>query len=147
MSLDADGNHKASFSEFLIGLWNYCSADALFLHKMAFDMADEDGGGKLTTQEVQALLFLIYGKGQSKKSQKEMYKKVRSTMKLLDTNQSGTVTFQEWEENSRHIQSLFRPSLELQKQLQKAYMGTSYWKKVIPPFHRYHHHARARASF
>jgi len=61
-----------------VGLWNYLSADANFVQKMAFDMADDDSGGKLSIDEVRQLLIIIHGKGPDKKSAKDLNKKVHA---------------------------------------------------------------------
>jgi len=114
MAIDIDGSGCISFPEFYVGLWNYLAADPFFVQKMAFDMADEDGGGKLTVDEVRQLLILIHGKGANKKSSKELNKKVHTVMKALDNDKSGVVTFAEWQANAKSIQSIFKPALELQ---------------------------------
>mmetsp|Transcript_12277 Transcript_12277/g.15795 ORF Transcript_12277/g.15795 Transcript_12277/m.15795 type:complete len:199 (+) Transcript_12277:375-971(+) len=127
--MDLDGSGQISFPEFFIGLWDYLSADKNTLTKMAFDMVDDDHGGKLSIDEVRQLLVMVHGKGRDKKNEKQMNKKLHTTMKQLDKDGSGQVTFPEWQANSKKIQSLFKPAVELQKKMRKAYFGKNFWMK------------------
>jgi Ca2+-binding EF-hand superfamily protein len=107
-AIDIDGSGCLSFDEFFVGLYNYLAGDQNFVQKMAFDMSDDDGGGKLSIDELRQLLILVHGKGPNKKSANELNKKIKNLMLQLDRDRSGTVTFAEFQLQGKKIQSLFK---------------------------------------
>ena len=91
-AIDIDGSGNLTFAEFFVGLYNYLAGDQNFVQKMAFDMCDVDGGGKLSVDELRQLLVLVHGKGPAKKGAKELNKKIKNLMNQLDGDRSGTVS-------------------------------------------------------
>jgi Ca2+-binding EF-hand superfamily protein len=60
--LDEDGNGTVDFREFVVALWNYCSLGRSTLPLFAFDTFDVDSSGRLTPDEVVAMLKEMYGR-------------------------------------------------------------------------------------
>ena len=118
-AIDCDGSGALSFSEFFVGIYNYLAGDQNFIQKLAFDMCDRDGGGKLSVDELRQMLTLVHGKGPQKKGAKELNKKLKALVSQLDRDHSGTVTLAEFMNAGKKIQSLFKPAFELQSQLRK----------------------------
>ena len=51
-------------------------------------------------------------------------------MKALDPQKTGWVTFASWQQNTKEVGKLFKPVMENQMLLQKAYGGKAYWAKA-----------------
>lgn len=51
-------------------------------------------------------------------------------MKVLDKDKSGCVTLVEWKANGSKIKDVFKPALQLQTQMRKAYLGGNFWTKA-----------------
>lgn len=60
--LDEDGNGTIDFREFVVALWNYCSLGRSTLPLFAFDTFDVDSSGRLTPDEIVAMLKEMYGR-------------------------------------------------------------------------------------
>ena len=56
--MEVSGDHKLSFSEFFVGLFNYCTCEHLGLVRFAFDMFDVDHSD-LSRAEVRQLYRLV----------------------------------------------------------------------------------------
>lgn len=128
MDLDGDGSLK--FSEFYVGLWNFLAADNSMLHKLMFEMADRRNQSSLCREDINQMVFLMYGTGPNKKSSADMTKILEKIMKAMDPNSSDEVSMAVWQKNASKTPELFKQTHELQAQLQKAYFGKAFWTKA-----------------
>lgn len=118
---DNDSYGQLDFSEFFIGMWNYCTLDKAALHRFAFDLFDFDGSAELGMTEVKALTMMIFGK-------KNAAKQINNVMQVFDTDNSGTITRKEWLDQCDKAESMMRPAFELRDALTKRFFGDAYWQ-------------------
>jgi Ca2+-binding EF-hand superfamily protein len=124
MDVDRSGNShlKLDFSEFFVGLYNYCTQSHETLVKFAFDLFDIDGGGHISLIEMEELVKMVYGKKTSEGQLKKL-------MKNMDRDGSGEITLNEFRALEKKNRSLLLPAFQLQQSLAKGIMGTSFWNK------------------
>ena len=61
-AMDVSGDHRITFVEFFVGLYNYCTMDKKTLVKFSFDLYDVDGSGEMDSAELRKLILLVHGK-------------------------------------------------------------------------------------
>jgi Ca2+-binding EF-hand superfamily protein len=124
MDVDRSGNShlKLDFSEFFVGLYNYCTQSHETLVKFAFDLFDIDGGGHISLIEMEELVKMVYGKKTSEGQLKKL-------MKNMDRDGSGEITLNEFRALEKKNRSLLHPAFQLQQSLAKGIMGASFWNK------------------
>ena len=126
MDIDKEGagqNNELEFSEFFVGLWNYCTLERKSLIKFSFDLYDRDGSGSIEMAEMRQLVKAVFG---SRKLDEQTMK----VMSSIDIDNSGTIRFSEFQAMERKHQSLLFPAFRLQEKMQKQALGVAYWKKA-----------------
>jgi len=118
-----DSHLQLDFSEFFVGLYNYCTLTHDTLVKFAFDMFDATGDGNIGKPEVEALVKMIYGK-------KAVETEAAKIMKMMDDDGSGEIGLAEFRKMEAKTRSLLFPAFQLQQQLAKKLMGGAFWKKA-----------------
>uniref|UniRef100_A0A7S2CHR9 Calmodulin n=1 Tax=Octactis speculum TaxID=3111310 RepID=A0A7S2CHR9_9STRA len=123
--LDADASGALNFSEFAVGVWNYCTYDVRLITKLAFDIFDIDQQGKLDLAECDALLRMVYDVPhldniEGPPSGKEI-------MELIDVNGDGEVTIDEFSDLMETHLYILQPALDLQRALRQRLLGVKFW--------------------
>jgi serine/threonine-protein phosphatase 2B regulatory subunit len=138
--MEVSGDHKLSFSEFFVGLFNYCTCEHLGLVRFAFDMFDVDHSGSISRAEVRQLYRLVKGKSgnvtvgqrriKKKKEKKSTQQHADELMNLMDKDGDGEITFEEFRAFEKKMSSLLYPAFNLQREMRKNIIGEGFWKKA-----------------
>lgn len=123
MVMEVGGDHKLSFSEFTVGMMNYCTSEHEGLVRFAFDMFDGDHSGHIDKLELKKLMRMAQGG----KRQKQAY--YDDMMRKIDTDRDGDITWAEFRTFEKKMPSLLQEPFHLQKNLQNKVCGMKYWKK------------------
>jgi|TARA_B110000208_G_scaffold181235_1_gene231749 Ca2+-binding EF-hand superfamily protein len=87
---EAGQNNELEFSEFFVGLWNYCTLDRSALIKFAFDLYDRDGSGAIEMAEMRQLVKSVFGT-------RSLDQKTMKIMQSIDIDNSGSIRFSEFQ--------------------------------------------------
>ncbi len=145
--MEVSGDHKLSFGEFFVGLYNYCTCSHDGLVRFAFDMFDVDHSGSISRAEVRQLYRLVKGKsGNVTIGQKRIKKKgkKKSTaqqadelMNQMDKDGDGEITFAEFQQFEKRMSSLLYPAFTLQREMRNNIIGRGFWTKATEQRKRY----------
>ena len=122
--VDTSGDGDLDFGEFFVGVYNYCSYDKKQIARFAFNLFDVDGSGEIERQEVQMLVKMMFGKG---KTDDETDKILR----ILDKDKDGKLSLSEFLEIQTKIDTMLKPAVQMQHQMQSRIMGASWWDTQI----------------
>jgi hypothetical protein len=109
----AAGAHEClSFEEFFVSMYNYCTQNHGTLVRFSFRVIS-DGKPYLTELDVGAFVALLYtDPGRNAAT-------TASMMQMLDSESTGRVTWEAFEQNEKKLGSMLYPAFRLQKQLRR----------------------------
>ncbi|GMH78178.1 hypothetical protein TrST_g878 [Triparma strigata] len=116
--LDLDESGALEFNEFVIGIWNFCTYDALLITKFAFDIFDIDDLGKLQMAECEALIRMVYDEADADPD----------LMKKIDADNDGEITIDEFADLIRRQPQILQPAFDMQRALRAKCFGAKYWE-------------------
>jgi hypothetical protein len=116
----AGGHHEClSFEEFFVSMYNYCSQNHATLVRFSFRVIS-DGKPYLTELDVGAFVALLYADpGRNAAT-------TASMMQVLDSEKTGHVTWEAFEQNEKKLGSVLYPAFRLQKQLRRKVSTLTY---------------------
>jgi Ca2+-binding EF-hand superfamily protein len=116
--LDLDESGALEFNEFVIGIWNFCTYDALLITKFAFDIFDIDDIGKLQLAECEALIRMVYDEADADPD----------LMKKIDADQDGEITIDEFAALITRQPQILQPAFDMQRALRNKCFGIKFWE-------------------
>mmetsp|Transcript_29562 Transcript_29562/g.68640 ORF Transcript_29562/g.68640 Transcript_29562/m.68640 type:complete len:468 (+) Transcript_29562:270-1673(+) len=122
MDVDREGKSGGvlDFSEFVMGLFNFCLLPASLLTKYMFSLYDTDNSGTITPEELRVMAVELFGP----KNGQVQYQKMTTT---LDANKDGQITAFEFVQAEKRAQSVLMPMMNLQFQLKTVTLGVMWW--------------------
>ena len=117
--LDLDESGALTFNEFVIGIWNFCTYDAMLITKFAFDIFDIDDLGKLQLAECEALIRMVYDEADADPD----------LMKKIDADKDGEITIDEFAALIRRQPQILQPAFDMQRALRSKVRR---WKAPPP---------------
>lgn len=124
--LDTDGSGSLEFSEFVVGVWNYCTYDVRLITKLAFDIFDVDRGGTLEIAECDALLRMVYDVDDI--DHIEGPPSGPEILAEIDVNGDGEVTLDEFSDLMESHTYILAPAFDLQRGLRQKILGVKFWE-------------------
>jgi serine/threonine-protein phosphatase 2B regulatory subunit len=116
--LDLDESGALEFKEFVIGIWNFCTYDALLITKFAFDIFDVDNIGKLQLAECEALLRMVYDEADADPE----------LMRKIDADGDGEITIDEFSNLIKRQPQILQPAFDMQRALRTKCFGVKFWE-------------------
>ena len=123
-SMDADGDQRIDFPEFVRATWAYVSLSKAGLREFAFHLYDLDGSGSIERFEVEAMVHELYG------STWKSSRLARDTLRKLGGRSTKTLALSEFVDFAKSHPALLFPAFQLQRQLQKKLGGTRMWDGI-----------------
>jgi serine/threonine-protein phosphatase 2B regulatory subunit len=157
--MDEDRSGQIDVREFVIGIWNYLTFDKNTLIAFAFDMYDVDGSGVLEWEELEAVVWDIYGGwdgdpavARQNRNAKRCLDHVRQEMRRMerarDEQEHKNATAQREEDYtpvlardfmvsadlfhdfvSKH-EAMLQPARAVQLMMQRRILGPAFWKEA-----------------
>lgn len=121
------GGNSINFLEFMVSVWNICTANPDTLVNFAFDLYNLNSDGKLIYPEMKVLIEQLYGvAGKTTLMGKQCLAEL--------TNLAGTSDSAFSLENfaffaSNHSMLLY-PAFQIQQSIQQRVLGLNYWEKI-----------------
>jgi Ca2+-binding EF-hand superfamily protein len=119
--LDSDKSGDLDFFEFVVNIYHYCTYDWQGLVGYCFDLNDTSGDGSLDVQEVEGMIKDLFGK--------ELDSRVKSILRKMDDDGSGTISKSEFTRYSRQFPVLMFPAFLVQEAMRKKVFGPGFWQK------------------
>ena len=125
--LDEDNDGQLDFPEFVNAVGTYNMFGVTEWLQFAFGMFDKDGNGYIMEPELKELLVTIHGDDPLHTGG------VDRVMDVFDRNGDGKVEWAEFESVNKRYASMFMPIFNIQKSMQRSFLGARYWnrKKTI----------------
>mmetsp|Transcript_10952 Transcript_10952/g.21902 ORF Transcript_10952/g.21902 Transcript_10952/m.21902 type:complete len:492 (+) Transcript_10952:97-1572(+) len=128
---------KSEFFQFFAAVYHYNIFDQDDLVAHTFALADENGNGRLSIEELTVLVHYVYGTHVAKSEVGGMIVTTNRTdiqtantvMKNLDRSGSGSVTLPMFQQGIRKHGNLLSPAFNTQQHLRRACGGRTVWKK------------------
>lgn len=121
---DDDGSGKIDFREFVLSLWNYCTLSKASLVMFAFDLYDTDSTGELSPEEIEGMLFDLYGKQARTHPQA---KQITKELRILDSK--ATINVDRFRAFVTTHPALLFPAFQMQLALRQHVLGVRFWQR------------------
>eukprot|EP00940_MAST-03C_sp_MAST-3C-sp2_P002055 g2055.t1 len=118
--LDDNREMAIDFEEFVVGIWNFASADPQHLILFAFLLYDETGEGKMTKDQFREFVEEVYH-GTAKKNL------VESMWSRFDKDNNHTIELLEFTEGCARRKNLLWPAFTMQTHLREKMFGLKWW--------------------
>lgn len=120
--LDDDFEGSLDFEEFLVGLWNYSSADPLHLIAFAFMLYDVKGEGTIDKKQFSSFVKDVYDGKASRDT-------VESLWRRFDTDRNGVIELSEFASACSKRKNLLFPAFAIQTKIRQKLFGLYWWNE------------------
>ncbi|CAK4659064.1 unnamed protein product [Aphanomyces euteiches] len=124
LCLDANGNGKIDFEEFVYALTMYCMFTREEILQFAFRTFDQDDSGTIDETEFRKLAEMV-------NDGKPLFAgNFNKALKDFDKKNDGVITFEGFDLLNRRYPMILFPCFQLQERIQRATLGEKHWLRI-----------------